>query len=305
MVDGVRDRRVLEHRLHAVEVLERRFAEVVEEPRASGDESLQGRVLRVEHAQGVRDEPPARILVEVGLVPLEVGNQGSAVRAPLVRAAPSELRWSRMPSSPRSPHNRAHMRISSASTSGPGTPSASDVDLMELAIASLLWALVAIHRPHAPDPLRTRVEQRVFDRRAHDRRGHLRAEGEVLPVQLVDEAVHLLLDDVGRLADRAAEERGVLEERRADAAVAVAPRPGAHRLLEALPKLGLVREDVVHPPHRLDGLGHKGGRSTRRPSSSRRGQRPRAAPCRRGHRSCVRTPRRCAGNPRRCARPSA
>ena len=97
-------------------------------------------------------------------------------------------------------------------------------------------------------------------RRAHRRGGRLRPQREALPVQLVDEAVHLLLDDVGGLADRAPEERGVLEQRRADVAVAVGVRPRAHDFLEALPQRGLVRQDVVHPPDRLDGLGHLQGR---------------------------------------------
>jgi len=40
----------------------------------------------------------------------------------------------------------------------------------------------------------------VLDAGAHDRCRRLRPQGQVLAVELVDEGVHLLLDDVGHFA---------------------------------------------------------------------------------------------------------
>src|SRR5215475_9797395 len=128
---------------------------------------------------------------------------------------------------------------------------------MELPVTALCRPLVTEHWADVPEPLGPGVVQRVLDRRPHDPGPRLGAERQMLAVQLVDEAVHLLLDDVRGFPDRATEERGRLEERGADVAVAVAPRPRAHGLLEALPQRGLVGQDVVHPPDRLDGLGHR------------------------------------------------
>src|SRR5262249_16074882 len=60
--------------------------------------------------------------------------------------------------------------------------------------------------------------------------------------------VHLLLDDVRGLADLAAEERGVLDDRGPDLGVALELGVAAERPLEALPASHLVGKDIVHPP---------------------------------------------------------
>ena len=84
---------------------------------------------------------------------------------------------------------------------GTGEAERFDAELMELAVASLLRPLVAEHRAAVPQPLRAVVEQVVLDRRAHARRRAFGAQRQAFAVQRVDEGVHLLLDDVGRLAD--------------------------------------------------------------------------------------------------------
>ena len=116
--------------------------------------------------------------------------------------------------------------MSSASTSGPAIAERLGAVLVELAVAALLRPLVAVHRAAVPEALRAVVEQAVLDRGAHAGGGAFRAQRELLVVQLVAPGIHLLLDDVGRLADGAAEQRRVLDQRHADGAVAPALQPG-------------------------------------------------------------------------------
>ena len=89
-----------------------------------------------------------------------------------------------------------------------------DVELVELAVAALLRPLVAEHRPHRPQAQRAVVERVVLDHRAHDAGGGLGAQRELVAVHRVGEGVHLLLDDVGHLAQAAHEQRRRLDDRR-------------------------------------------------------------------------------------------
>ena len=95
-------------------------------------------------------------------------------------------------------------------------------DLPELAHAALLRALVAEHRAGVVELGELPVAgEAVLERRPNDARGGLRAQRD-RAAALVLEGVHLLGDDVGRLADAAREDLGVLEQRRVDRLVAVA-----------------------------------------------------------------------------------
>ncbi|MNC35159.1 hypothetical protein D3C75_836320 [compost metagenome] len=95
-------------------------------------------------------------------------------------------------------------------------------DLVELAVAALLRALVAEHRADVPQLLwLAAADQAVLLHRAHAGGGAFRAQGQRVAVAVV-EGVHLLLDDVGDLADRALEQLGELDDRHADLPVAVA-----------------------------------------------------------------------------------
>ena len=91
-----------------------------------------------------------------------------------------------------------------------------EVDLVELAVAATLGALVAQQRPGAPHlPWRRRT---VLDERPAHRRGELRPQGDVTAT-VVGEPVHLLLHEVGGVADPG-EHAVVLEQRRDHLAVA-------------------------------------------------------------------------------------
>ena len=112
----------------------------------------------------------------------------------------------------RLPQSREHHDLLGVDV-GAGEAQRFGVDLVELPIAALLRALVAEHRAAGPHALRALVGQVVLDRRAHDAGGRLRAQRQRLAVQLVLEGVHLVLDDVGELADAAHEERRRLDDR--------------------------------------------------------------------------------------------
>ena len=60
----------------------------------------------------------------------------------------------------------------------------------------------------------------------------------------VDEGIHFLLDDVGDFANGALEQRCRFDDRQADRPVAVALKPRTDGVLEQLPELGFVGQDV-------------------------------------------------------------
>src|SRR5947207_12571463 len=85
-----------------------------------------------------------------------------------------------------------------------------DVDLMELPISSLLGPLITEHWAAGPDFLWPIVEQTMLDCRTHDAGSRFRAQCETVAVA-VGKGVHLLVDDVGSLADGAVEPLGRLD----------------------------------------------------------------------------------------------
>ena len=124
------------------------------------------------------------------------------------------------------------------------------IELMELAIAPLLRPLVPEHRSRGPHPLRALIGQVVLDRRTHDAGSRLGTQRQALAV--VVEGVHLLFDDIGRVADAADEQRRRLDDRHAEIAVTVLRERLPRGLLDALPKRCLVGQDVVHAANGLD-----------------------------------------------------
>src|SRR6266496_3223873 len=82
----------------------------------------------------------------------------------------------------------------------PGETQSLDVDLVELPISSFLRPLITEHWTAGPNLLRPIVEQTMLDCRTHDPGSRFRAQRETVAVA-VGKGVHLLLDDVGSLAD--------------------------------------------------------------------------------------------------------
>ena len=107
-------------------------------------------------------------------------------------------------------------------------------DLVELPVAALLRALAAEHRADVVELLHAGLlVQPVLDLGADHRRRVLGPQRQRGPV--IVEGVHLLADDVGLLADAAREQRGLLEDRRADLAVVVARKIASRDGLHVVP----------------------------------------------------------------------
>ena len=128
---------------------------------------------------------------------------------------------------------------------GPRQTETLHADLVELPLATHLRTLVAEHRAEVPQPLGQRVQQAVLQHRAHAARGAFRAQRQAVAVA-VGEGVHLLLDDVGDLADGALEQLRGLQQRKTDLAVRMGVQQRRHLMLDVLPKRGLGRQNVGH-----------------------------------------------------------
>ena len=149
---------------------------------------------------------------------------------------------------------------------GSAMPKASHADLVELPVAPLLRPLAAEHGPDVEPLLRSLDVRAVLDVGAHGPGRALGTEGELL-LALVLEDVHLLVDDVRRLADAAGEEGVRLDHRRADLAVAVQREDLAGHPLDLLPAPDLAGQDVVHPLDAVD-LHAAGSRPRVRPGQT-------------------------------------
>ena len=128
--------------------------------------------------------------------------------------------------------------MTSASTLGSAHPSASTPICQNCRMPPLLGPLVAEHRPgvvelRATGPFGTRLCSSAARTTLAVPSGRSVRERRVA---LVLERVHLLGDDVGRLADAAREDLGVLEERRVDRLVAVAREELLRGARQVLPR---------------------------------------------------------------------
>ena len=102
-------------------------------------------------------QPALRVVVERVRVPLEMRDQRVAMRAALAGIADRIDRERDAGEAERAPQPRQHDDLLGVDV-GPGEAERLDVELVELAIAALLRALVAEHRPAGPDALRPLVE---------------------------------------------------------------------------------------------------------------------------------------------------
>ena len=139
-----------------------------------------------------------------------------------------------------------------------GDADALDVDLVELAQASLLRTLVTEQRPVGEEPHRQLLRQSFGNEGAHDAGGELRAQGHALAAT-IGERVHLLGDDVRRVAEGALEYFGELEHRRRHLGEAVALGELARDIDNAAMAERFFRQQVVGAPNGLQ-LGHGGER---------------------------------------------
>ncbi len=229
----------------------RRVAEIVGDARGVGDDLRQVRILGVEDAQWIGVQPTPGVGIEPGLVAGQVRDQVRAVPRSLVglpEAVEFEPHTADAVDTEDLPQPRQHDDQFGIDIRT-GEADRLDVDLVELPVAPALRPLVAEHRTHRPYAPRRVVGEVVFDDRTNHAGGELGAQGQALAVELVLEGVHLLLDDVGDLANAAHEELRVFDDRRADLLVAVTAQPVGDARFEPLPQWRIGRQQVVHAAH--------------------------------------------------------
>ena len=216
-----------------------------------GEHLPYGGVLRVEDAQRAHRRLAARVLVEVGVVFGEEPAKLLDIRRPTAAVA-DRVQLETEPFDPEAARDLREQLDQLGVDGRIVRAHGLEVDLPELAIATLLGRRIAEHRRDAErlHGLR-RTVQTVLDVGARDRRGRLGAKGEGATATVL-ERVHLLRDHVGSLAGRAGEELGVLERRRRDAPVPVPPGGRLGDTNDGLANGLLRREDVRGAARRLD-----------------------------------------------------
>jgi len=226
-------------------VRQRFFAQVVEQFRRAVDHVLHGRVLGVEDAQRVAVQAALGFRVQQRFVAFQVSNQVHAVARALFGVADRiefEADVFQAQVVPQAAAQHDHLGIDV----GTGEAHGFAAELVELAIAAALRTLVAEHRSRVPHALRTFVHQVVFDDSAHRAGRAFRTQGQLVAVHRIGERIHLFFNDVGDGADGALEQRRVFHDRRADLLEAVALHHRLRGVLEQLPQVRVLRQDVVH-----------------------------------------------------------
>ena len=249
--------------LDGLEVLGVLCVEAVEHRRRALHHLLRPCVVRVEGSQWVRVDSRADVVRQRGLVLPEV-------RSGARRGTPC-----RVSNEPRLPSRRldaGHGELGQEigqkdDRLGVGQRRVGadhlGVDLVELAIAARLRALVAEERSPAPElhGLRKRVHA-VLDVCAADRGCRLRAKRQAAPA-LVLEREHLLLDDVRGLPDSPCEQLSLLEHRRLDPPVPCALERGRCGDVDARPRRRVGGQDIERPARGFELGGHGEARLSR------------------------------------------
>ena len=127
------------------------------------------------------------------------------------------------------------------------------VDLMELAEAALLRALVAEHRARGGELERRILLPALGDVGAGDAGSEFGAQRQRIAAAIL-EGVHLLRDDVAGLAHRAGEHAGRLEDRNLEPLETIEPPDAIERVEHGRETPLLVAENVLGAPDALGGF---------------------------------------------------
>ena len=237
---------------HGVEVLLGDVGEVVQHQRCRGRHLAHVRALVVEHPQRVDLGAAPGVLVEVE-AEQELLQQLPVLRPARLVAEGGDLQPE--PVEPQRPETRVGDRDDLGVQRGIVDPDRLDADLLQLAVPPGLRTLVAEERPRVAQlDGQLAAVQTVLDDGAHHAGGALGPQRH-RPLAAIGEGVHLLADDVRRLADAAREQRGVLEDRQLDVAVAgaagsveqsVADRDELRRIRRKVIRDALGRLKVTH-----------------------------------------------------------
>ena len=210
--------------------------------------------LRVEHPQRVDRERLAGLRAQLAAVVVEESTQRVEVRGPR-RGIAERVEQQAVPAQPERAEEAVEQRDDLDVEVRVHRAERLDADLVVLPVPTGLRRLGPEVRRDVPDLPRCR--RPVLDERTHDRAGALGAQREP-PSAAVFELVHLLLHDVGRLADTG-EHLVVLEHRRDVQAVAGALDVLREQRDERGPPSRLRREDVVGALGRTEEVGFGDG----------------------------------------------
>ena len=242
--------------------------QVVRQLGRSLHQGLHGRVLGVQDAQRVGVQAAAAVFVQLLQARGEVVHQCGPVGSPLGRLTQAvelkaDVATHLQPQGlPQAAHHEDQLGIDV----WPRKAQRLDVELVELAVATLLRTLVTEHRADGPDPQRPVVQGVVLDHRAHDAGRDLRPQRQGVAVHRVPPGVHLLLDDIGGLSDAAHEQACRLDDGCKQVLVGVARHDSLDRALEPAPDRGIgklvlardaSRQDVIHAFDGCNFVGHE------------------------------------------------
>src|SRR3984957_6408098 len=229
---------------YGLEMRPRLRIEGVEQQRRSGDEALHVRILAFEYSQRIAPEPPFAVLIQRRLVGAEISGELIAIRRARCRGSQRidqqfRARQAETPQQAGGQQNDFGIDIRSLESE------CFCVDLMKLAVAPRLRPFAPEHRTHAPHPQAALAQHAVRDDCPYDAGGRFGAQRDVI-LALIDEAEHLLLDDIGKIADRALEQLRLLDHRDAEFLVTVSGKYLSRDALQVLPGCDLRGQHIVH-----------------------------------------------------------
>ena len=240
--------------LNLIEVVPTGLAEVLVDGRGRLLKLLASGILTVEDPKRGLLDAPLAILAEGFLPGSEKLRERFFVEG-LTVLVPQRIEGHFQPADLKAPKERIdqdeHLRVDRRIGRAEGL----GVHLVELPEAARLGPLVAEHRADGKDLEEPgRMRQVMFNIGSDDRSCGLRTKGNGI-APLVLEGIHLLLNDVGRLAQGAGEEASVLEDGNLDLSVSKGFEQPARFGLHHLPQLYLARKDIFYSPYGSKGHG--------------------------------------------------
>ena len=182
----------------------RLFVEVVAERRRVVQQRLHVRVLGVQHPQRVGVHPAFAVFIQFIGKLLQVSDQRVAVvgtrfqRTDGVQLKADVIGDAQLTPPARGQHNQLGIDVRALQAKHFGA------DLVELAVATFLRALVTEHWPDVPQTLFLIVQQTMFDAGTYAARRPFRTQRQAVAVAVL-KGVHLFFNHVGHFADRAFE----------------------------------------------------------------------------------------------------
>ena len=182
----------------------RLFVKIIAERRRVVEQRLNVRVFGVQHPQRVGIHPAFTVFIQFIGKLLQVCHQRVAVvgarfqRTDGVQLQADVFGDAQLTPPARGQHNQLRVDVRALQAKHFGA------DLVELAVATFLRALVTEHWPDVPQTLFLIVQQTMFDAGTYAARRPFRTQRQAVAIA-VFEGIHLFFNHVGHFADRAFE----------------------------------------------------------------------------------------------------